>query len=133
MGDVVVEFRVDRASGLPAYRQLVQQVTEGLRLGWLRPGDQLPVVREVVASSGVNGNTVLKAYRELEFAGLVEMRQGSGTFVTGKLAAIDDALSRELSTELAEWVGRARTAGLSSDDIRALLRAVLAEEGVATR
>jgi GntR family transcriptional regulator len=126
----VVEFRVDRAAGLPAYRQLIQQVTEGLRLGWLRPGDQLPVVREVVASSGVNANTVLKAYRELEFAGLLEMRQGSGTFVTEKARAIDAALARELRAELGEWVARARAAGLSGQDIEALLRAVLNAEGV---
>jgi GntR family transcriptional regulator len=128
----VVEFRVDRAAGLPAYRQLVQQVTEGLRLGWLRPGDQLPVVREVVASSGVNANTVLKAYRELEVAGLIEMRQGSGTFVTAKASAIDEALARELRAELGQWVARARAAGLSGADIEALLRAVQAEEGVRT-
>jgi GntR family transcriptional regulator len=127
----VVEFRVDRAAGLPAYRQLVRQVTEGLRLGLLRPGDQLPVVREVAASSGVNANTVLKAYRELEFAGLVEMRQGSGTFVTDTVSAIDEAVADELRAGLAEWVGRARGAGLSGEDIEALLRAVLAEEGVA--
>ncbi len=121
---------MDRAAGLPAYRQLIQQVTEGLRLGWLRPGDQLPVVREVVASSGVNANTVLKAYRELEFAGLLEMRQGSGTFVTEKARAIDAALARELRAELGEWVARARAAGLSGQDIEALLRAVLNAEGV---
>lgn len=125
-----MEFRVDRAGGLPAYLQLVRQVREALRLGWLTPGDRLPTVRDVVASSGVNANTVLKAYRELEFAGLVEMRQGSGTFVTGGLDAIDPALMSKLRTELAEWVGRARVAGLTREDLEALLRAALTEEGV---
>lgn len=76
---------MDRSDGMPAYRQLVQQVREGLRLGWLRPGQRLPTVKEAVASSGINANTVLKAYRELEMAGLVQMRQGSGTFVTDAL------------------------------------------------
>ena len=83
----MVEFHVDRGSGLPAYLQLSRQVREALRLGWLQPGDRLPTVRDVVASSGVNANTVLKAYRELELAGLVEARQGSGTFVKASLGS----------------------------------------------
>lgn len=128
-----MEFRVDRSSGVPPYRQVVQQVTEGLRLGWLRPGTQLPVVREVVASSGVNANTVLKAYRELELRGLVEIRQGSGTFVTERTVAVDAAVLDDLRGELAVWVAKAAAAGLTGDDIEALLRAVLAQKGVATR
>lgn len=126
----MIEFRVDRAGGLPAYLQLTRQVREALRLGWLAPGDRLPTVRDVVASSGVNANTVLKAYRELEFAGLVEVRQGSGTYVTDGLRAIDSGVMAELRTGLAEWVGTARQAGLSNEDMEALLRAALAEEGV---
>lgn len=125
----MVGFRVDRASGVPAYRQLVRQVTEALRLGWLRPGEKLPTVRDVVAGSGVNANTVLRAYRELEHAGLVEMRQGSGTFVTDTAGAIDAAVMAELRAGLAEWVGQAHTYGLANEDVQALLRATLAEEG----
>jgi GntR family transcriptional regulator len=128
--DVVVEFRVDRAGGLPAYLQLVRQVREALRLGWLRPGDRLPTVRDVVASSGVNANTVLKAYRELEFEGLVEARQGAGTFIKTALGSVDPAVMAELRISLGEWVARARTAGLEDEDVDALMRAVLAEEGV---
>lgn len=124
-----MEFRVDRASAMPAYRQLIEQVTESLRLGRLRAGEQLPVVRDVVASSGVNANTVLKAYRELEFAGLVEVRQGSGTFVTDQTPAIDTAVMNDLRAGLAEWAARARAAGLTGEDMTALLRAVLSEEG----
>ena len=128
-----MEFRVDRSSGVPPYRQVVQQVTEGLRLGWLRPGTQLPVVREVVASSGVNANTVLKAYRELELRGVVEIRQGSGTFVTEQTVAIDAAVLDDLRAELATWADRAAAAGLTGGDTEALLRAVLTEKGVANR
>ncbi|QWF76706.1 GntR family transcriptional regulator [Amycolatopsis sp. CA-230715] len=126
----MVEFRVDRAGGLPAYLQLVRQVKEALRLGWLRPGDRLPTVRDVVATSGVNANTVLKAYRELEFAGLVEARQGAGTFVKAGLGAVDPEVMAELRAGLADWVAKARTAGLENEDVDALLRVVLAEEGV---
>jgi GntR family transcriptional regulator len=125
----VIEFHVDRADGLPAYLQLERQVREALRLGWLHPGDRLPTVREVVASSGVNANTVLKAYRELDVAGLVEARQGSGTFVTGSLGSADPAAMAELRVGLARWVHIAKEAGLDNEDIRALLGAVLTERG----
>jgi GntR family transcriptional regulator len=124
----VVEFLIDRASGMPAYLQVVRQVREALRLGWLHTGDQLPTVRDVVASSGVNPNTVLKAYRELELVGLVEARQGAGTFVSATLggSASPESLAR-LHKELATWVHGARAAGLENEDIEALLRVVLTD------
>ncbi|MEJ2853755.1 MULTISPECIES: GntR family transcriptional regulator [unclassified Saccharothrix] len=122
-----MEFRIDRASGLPAYLQLVRQVREALRLGWLVPGDRLPTVRDVVASSGVNANTVLKAYRELELSGLVEARQGSGTFVKAALGSGDPEVMAALRARFAEWVGSAREAGLDIEDIDALVRSVLVE------
>ena len=66
----MIEFRLDARSGVPTYLQLVQQVKQALRLGILHPGDQLPTVKEVVASLAINPNTVLKAYRELDLEGL---------------------------------------------------------------
>ncbi|MEV0678280.1 GntR family transcriptional regulator [Actinosynnema sp. NPDC050436] len=122
----MVEFRIDRSSGLPAYLQLVRQVREALRLGWLGPGDRLPTVRDVVASSGVNANTVLKAYRELEMSGLVEARQGSGTFVKAGLGTTDPEVMAVLRARLADWVRGARAAGLEDEDIDALVRSVVA-------
>jgi GntR family transcriptional regulator len=124
-----VEFRIDRSSGLPAYLQLVRQVREALRLGWLGPGDRLPTVRDVVARSGVNANTVLKAYRELELSGLVEARQGSGTFVKAGLGSTDPEVMAALRARLAAWVREARAAGLDSEDIDALVRSVLTFNG----
>ncbi|MFD7657223.1 GntR family transcriptional regulator [Actinosynnema sp. NPDC059797] len=127
-----MEFHVERASGLPAYLQLVRQVREALRLGWLAPGDRLPTVRDVVATSGVNANTVLKAYRELEMSGLVEARQGSGTFVKAGLGSTSPEVMAALRARLAVWVREAREAGLDTEDIDALVRSVLANgEGVA--
>ncbi|QUQ70909.1 GntR family transcriptional regulator [Kutzneria sp. CA-103260] len=126
----MVEFRVDRGSGVPAYLQLAQQVREALRLGWLTPGDRLPTVREVVATSGVNPNTVLKAYRELEFAGLVEARQGAGTFVKAGLGTGDREALGRLYGELVEWLASARAAGLENEDVYALLRTALEGEKV---
>src|SRR6266576_175731 len=78
----LIEFRLDASSGLPTYLQLVQQVEHALRLGYLKPGDQLPKVRDVVASLAINPNTVLKAYRELDAKGLAAGRPGQGTFIT---------------------------------------------------
>ncbi len=123
----MVEFRVDRGGGLPAYLQLVRQVREAVRLGWLSPGDRLPTVREVVRTSGVNANTVLKAYRELELSGLVEARQGSGTYVKTALGSASSENLAGLRAKLTDWVTEARSAGLEDEDIDALVRAVLAE------
>src|SRR5690348_1745184 len=80
-----VEFRLDPASGVPTYLQLVHQVEHALRLQYLKPGDRLPKVRDVVASLAVNPNTVLKAYRELEMKGLTAGRPGQGTFIVKTL------------------------------------------------
>ena len=72
----MIEFHLDRRSGVPTYLQLVQQVRQAVRLGILRPGDQLPTVKEVVGRLAINPNTVLKAYRDLDREGLVEGQIG---------------------------------------------------------
>lgn len=119
----MVEYRIDRHSGVATYVQIVQQTKQALRLGLLRPGDQLPTAREVVEATAINPNTVLKAYRELEREGLVEARRGLGTFVRRSLGAAP--ADSPLRTELEEWAGRARAAGLDRDDVAALFTAVL--------
>src|SRR6201986_5660900 len=81
-----ITFRLDPASGVPTYLQLVQQVEQALRLGYLTQGDRLPKVREVVAALAINPNTVLKAYKELEIKGLTSGRPGQGTFIAGAVA-----------------------------------------------
>lgn len=124
----MIEFHVDRTDSTPAYAQIVQQVREALRLGRLSTGDRLPAVRDVVISCAVNVNTVLKAYRELEHAGLVEARQGTGTFVSGTLGTVDPHDMKRLRTGLARWLVEARKAGLENEDAQALMTDVLAEE-----
>jgi GntR family transcriptional regulator len=116
----VIEFRIDPASGVSSYRQLVDQVRQALRLGLLDEGDQLPTVKEVVAAVAINPNTVLKAYRELELAGLAEGRPGVGTFITRSLADPSLAAHGRLRTDLARWLDKARKAGLDDDSIAAL-------------
>ncbi|PGH43765.1 GntR family transcriptional regulator [Micromonospora sp. WMMA1996] len=123
----MINFHVDRSSSVPAYAQLVRQVREALRIGTLRPGDQLPTVRSVVTSCTVNPTTVLKAYRELELSGLVEARQGAGTFVSGTLGHADPHVMARLRGSLARWLGQAREAGLEDEDVQALLASVIGE------
>src|SRR5271165_3769346 len=83
-----IEFRLDAASGVPTYLQLVHQVEHALRLGYLKLGDQLPKVRDVVAALAINPNTVLKAYKELETKGLTAGRPGQGTFIQATLSQV---------------------------------------------
>src|ERR1700689_2855579 len=85
-----IRFRLDRKSGVPAYRQVGDQVRQALRLGILKPGDQLPTVRDVVKQIAINPNTVHRAYRDLEAQGLTEGRPGSGTFITRALSGVRD-------------------------------------------
>lgn len=103
------------------YQQLIQQVRHALRLGVLKVGDRLPTVKEVVARIAINPNTVLKAYRELEFEGLVQPRPGLGTFVTRTLGG-DEALAAHepLRHDLEAWLARARAAGLDDESVEAL-------------
>ena len=81
----MISFRVDSRAAIPPYQQIAQQVRVALRMGALKVGDKLPAVREVVAETAINPNTVLKAYRDLEQEGLVRARPGLGTFVVGTL------------------------------------------------
>lgn len=123
----VVEFRIDRRSGIATYMQIVQQVKQALRLGLLAPGDKLPTAKEVVAATAINPNTVLKAYRELDREGLVEARPGLGTFVRRSLARPGAAADSPLRAELVDWMARAHAAGLDREDVAALVASVLDE------
>jgi len=116
----VIEFHLSARSGVAPYMQLIQQVRQAMRLGVLSEGDRLPTVKDVVAKLAINPNTVLKAYRELEYEGLVTPRPGVGTFVTGTLGAGSLSAHGPLRTELREWLGRARAAGLDEESIEAL-------------
>jgi GntR family transcriptional regulator len=125
---VVFAFRLDSRSGVPTYLQLVDQVRRGVLLGYLREGDQLPTVREVAAAVVVNPNTVAKAYRELDRAGLVSARAGQGTFITGSIDQIPAATYARLSRGLRAWLRAARDAGLQPEQVRALVAATVDDE-----
>jgi GntR family transcriptional regulator len=120
-----IEFRLHLTSGVPTYLQLVQQVEHALRLGYLTPGDQLPKVRDVVASLAINPNTVLKAYRELETKGLTVGRPGQGTFIEATLNQVALPELSALRHSLIDWVATADAAGLDEDGIAALVASVM--------
>jgi GntR family transcriptional regulator len=120
-----IEFRLDPSSGVPTYLQLVHQVEHALRLGYLKPGDQLPKVRDVVASLAINPNTVLKAYRELDTKGLTAGRPGQGTFVQATLNQVALAELTTLHRSLLGWLATADAAGLDEDGIVALFTSAL--------
>jgi GntR family transcriptional regulator len=120
-----IDFRLDPASGVPTYLQLVQQVEHALRLGYLKPGDQLPKVRDVVASLAINPNTVLKAYKELEIKGLTTGRPGQGTFVQATLSQIALPELTALRRSLSAWLTAADRAELDEDGIVALFTSAL--------
>jgi GntR family transcriptional regulator len=124
-GPSPIAFRLEPGSGVPTYLQLVQQVEQALRLGYLEPGDQLPRVKDVVGSLAINPNTVLKAYRELEHRGLAGGRPGQGTFVEGTLGRVGLPEQTELRRALVGWLRAADEAGLDADGMVALFSAAL--------
>jgi GntR family transcriptional regulator len=125
----VIRFRVNGRAAAPPYQQIAQQVRQALRMGVLAVGDQLPSVREVVAATAVNPNTVLKAYRDLEREGLVEARAGLGTFVRARPPGPPPSTHARLGRALAAWVRQARAAGLEDEAIESLLRITLQAAG----
>jgi GntR family transcriptional regulator len=120
----VIEFVLDGRSNVNTYTQLVRQVKQALRVGLLAPGDQLPKVRDVAQSLAINPNTVLKAYRELEIEGLAEGRPGVGTFVKRTLGA-SLPMQAELREDLVAWLRRAQAAGLTPEDVTALVETTM--------
>ena len=117
----MIEFHLDSRSGVSPYLQLITQVRQALRLGMLAEGDQLPTVKDVVGKLAINPNTVLKAYRELEYQGLVAARPGVGTFVTRSLADGSLPAHASLRAELEQWLAKARLAGLNDESVEALI------------
>jgi len=120
-------FRPNASSGLPIYLQLMEQVKHAIETGALRPGEQLPGIRPLAEQLVMNPNTVAKAYRELEHEGVIELRQGSGAFVSRNAAIrrAPDSL-RAAQSMVASTVQRLRGRGLGNDEIRRLVEAEIA-------
>jgi GntR family transcriptional regulator len=119
-------FGLDLHSGVPVYRQLIDQVRGGVASGSLSAGDQLPTVRQLAVDLAINPNTVLRAYRELELGGLLETHQGTGTFVAKKKVEKNEAeRERQLTQMAGEFAARAGTVGFTVEDLIDRLRELL--------
>lgn len=116
-------IQIDMKSGVPFYRQIIEQVKFAIARGDLNPGDQLPTVRQLAVELQINPNTVIRAYRELEIEKTLETHQGSGTFVTAQRPEVD-ALERKrmLDQILTDLLARASSYGLSLDEVLEGLR-----------
>jgi GntR family transcriptional regulator len=118
-------FRLDLRSGVPVYRQLIDQVLGAMAIGALQPGDRLPTVRQVAVDLTINPNTVVRAYKELEIRGVLSTQQGSGTFISSQKVKPDEAeRQRRLSQLAAELLSRAGAEGFTVDELIAVLRGV---------
>ena len=124
----LIQFHLDPKSGVPFYVQLVQQVRQALLFGMLKPGDQLPTVKDVVIQIAVNPNTVLRAYRDLEHDGVVVSRPGLGTFITANApTSMARDQYRSLRADLERCIHKARGLGLDDGTFAALVAHVLRE------
>lgn len=121
-------IRLDLQSGVPVYRQIMDQVRGGMASGALAVGDQLPTVRQLAVDLSINPNTVVRAYRELELGGLLETHQGTGTFISAqKIRGGNEERARQLARIVDDCVSRAGAAGFTVDDLIGQLRELAPE------
>ena len=118
-----MQFAIDPKSGVPFYRQIIEQAKFAIASGELAPGDRLPTVRQLAVDLSINPNTVIRAYRELEIEGVLDTQQGSGTFVSNKRPEVDQLeRQRMLDQILTDMLARASDYGLSLDEVLEGLR-----------
>jgi len=111
-------FRLDNGSGVPVYRQLIDQVQAGIATGILSVGHQIPTVRQVAVDLAINPNTVMRAYRELEIRGVLDTQQGTGTFIAVQRPQIDDNdRARRLDQLIDEFAARAGSGGFTLAEV----------------
>jgi GntR family transcriptional regulator len=117
------QFKLDMQTGVPVYRQLIDQVMQAAASGTLLPGDQLPTMRQVAVDLSINPNTVIRAYRELEIREILSTQQGTGTFLTAKKVKQDEAQrQRRISQLVGEMVTRAGAEGFTVEELRDCLQ-----------
>ena len=127
-------FRLDPRSGVPVYRQLIDQVQAGIASGNLASGEQIPTVRQVAVDLEINPNTVLRAYRELEIRGVLDTQQGTGTFISDRKVTLDDAEhGRQLEQLVSEFVTRAGAGGFTVKELMDRLRERIPESEKRTK
>ncbi len=124
-----IRLQLDLRSGVPVYRQIIDQVLASLASGRLVNGDQLPTVRQLAVDLSINPNTVIRAYRELEIRGFLDTHQGSGTFVSARKVEPDgEERRRKLDGIVSESIARAGAEGFTAQQVLERLRDLLAEQ-----
>ena len=114
----MIHLKIDIKSGVPFYRQIIDQVKSAMATGALESGDRLPTVRQLAVELSINPNTVSRAYTELELTGLVETQMGSGTYISHKQVSQDEMERRRLLDQLCqEFLSKASTYGLTLEEI----------------
>jgi len=119
-------FRVNQASGIPLYVQLMEQVKHALETGALRGGDQLPAIRKLAEDLVMNPNTVVRAYRELQHEGIIELRHGSGAYISER-AAGPARVTRKAQSIVQATLDRLTQLGLTGEEIHRLMENELAQ------
>jgi GntR family transcriptional regulator len=115
-------LRIDSTNGVPLYLQIAKEVKHSIAIGSLKPGEQIPSVREIALQITVNPNTVAKAYRELESQGIVETKRGTGTFVSKTIVDITQEERQKIISELMDRaIDEARHLQMSEDEMTNLL------------
>jgi GntR family transcriptional regulator len=124
-----VTFRLDLKSGVPVYRQIIDQVHAARASGAIGPGEQLPTVRQLAVDLSVNPNTVVRAYRELELTGVLTTHQGTGTFLTDvKMERSNAEREKKLDRLVSEFAARAGREGFTLKEVRSRLKDFLSQE-----
>ncbi len=119
----MIEFKLDHKSGVPLYRQIIDQIRYGIASGKWKAGEQLPTVRALAVELKVNLNTVSKAYKELEILKILETQQGTGTFISDMQIVISEKERRgKLESICTEFLTAANSYGLSVEDIMGELK-----------
>jgi GntR family transcriptional regulator len=127
-------FSLDLKSGVPVYRQIIDQVTGGMAAGALAPGDQLPTVRQLAVDLSINPNTVIRAYRELEIRGVLETEQGTGTFISNQKVRRDEAERHRILNQLiGDFMARAGSAGFRVEELIEQLQTMQSDEATKNR
>jgi len=120
---VPLSISIDGQSGVPYYRQIIDQVKTAMATGQVEPGDRLPTVRQLAVDLSINPNTVSRAYTELELTGLVETQMGSGTFVGQKKVEQDEVERKRILDQICqEFLSRAATHGFTLEEVLQCLR-----------
>jgi GntR family transcriptional regulator len=114
----MIEFKLDPKSGVPFYKQIIDQIRFGISSGNLKVGEQLPTVRALAVELQINLNTVTKAYKELEIQNILETQQGTGTFIGSAFSKIEDTeRKRKLESICSEFLSIASTYGITVEEI----------------